>query len=543
MLANLSIAKKLYAGFGIVLTVIIILVTTSTRGFDQVSVAVKSNIHTYEVLNESGAILASLINIETGMRGYAITGTESFLAPLREGEQSFLKSYSVLKQLTSDNPIQQQRLESLNGLKSQWFQEDIQGAVALRQKISSGAQPMDAIIHLISEGRDKAKMDAMRQLISDLKDEEKKLLDVRSDDMNNAKSTALEILLGGGLLAIIFAISISISLSKMIVGRLRQAVDIARTIAEGRLDSKIEKSGTDEVGTLFESFAIMQERLRTMISQMRAGAEQLVAAGHEISSASTQLSVATHEQSNAASTMAATVEELTVNINHVSDSANEAHAISTDSGRQSAEGSNVIQSTLASMQLIAETVQASAVQIGELGEHSEQISSIVKVIKDIADQTNLLALNAAIEAARAGEQGRGFAVVADEVRLLAQRTANSTQEITGMITKIQNGTRSAVSSMDAGVEQVKQGVDLANKAGEAIVNIRDASSNVVGVVNMISLALREQTAASQEVARNIELIAQMSQQNSQAVEETSETARSLQVLAKDLESQVGQFKL
>ncbi len=543
MLANLSIEKKLYAGFGVVLAVIIALVISSSRGFDQVSFAVKSNIHTYEVLSESELILASLINIETGMRGYAITGRESFLAPLREGEQSFLKSYSALKKLTSDNPTQQQRLESLNGLKSQWFQEDIQGIVALREKISSGAQPMDAIINLVSEGRDKAKMDAMRLLISDLQVDENKLLDMRSDEMYSAKSTALAILLGGGLLAIIFAIFIAVSLSKMIVGRLRQAVDIARTIAEGRLDSKIEKSGTDEVGTLFESFAIMQERLRTMISQMKAGAEQLVAAGHEISSASTQLSVSTHEQSNAASAMAATVEELTVNINHISDNANEAHAISTDSGRQSAEGSNVIQSTLASMQLIAETVQASAVQIGELGEHSEQISSIVNVIKDIADQTNLLALNAAIEAARAGEQGRGFAVVADEVRLLAQRTANSTQEITGMITKIQNGTRSAVSGMDAGVEQVKQGVDLANKADEAIVNIRDASSNVVNVVNMISLALREQTAASQEVARNVERIAQMSQQNSQAVEETSETARTLQVLAKDLESQVGQFKL
>lgn len=241
--------------------------------------------------------------------------------------------------------------------------------------------------------------------------------------------------------------------------------------------------------------------------------------------------------------MAATVEELTVSINHVSDNADEAHAISTDSGRQSLDGSNVIQSTLASMQLIAETVQASATQIGELGEHSEQISSIVNVIKDIAEQTNLLALNAAIEAARAGEQGRGFAVVADEVRLLAQRTANSTQEITGMIKKIQTGTRNAVTNMDAGVEQVKQGVDLANQAGEAIVNIRDASSNVVSVVNMISLALREQTAASQDVARNVERIAQMSQQNSQAVEETSETAQALQVLAKSLEAQVGQFRL
>ena len=287
----------------------------------------------------------------------------------------------------------------------------------------------------------------------------------------------------------------------------------------------------------------MQERLRSMITEIKQGADQLVGASQSISSASTQLSASAHEQSHSASSMAATVEELTVSINHVADNAGEAHSMSSDSGRQSEEGGSVIQDTLASMRLIADTVQASATQIAELDQHSEQISSIVSVIKGIAEQTNLLALNAAIEAARAGEQGRGFAVVADEVRLLAQRTANSTQEITEMIKKIQVGTRDAVSNMDVGVEQVKTGVELAQQAGEAIVQIRQSSGNVVRVVDQISLALREQTAASQDVARNVERIAQMSQQNSQAVEETTETARALQQLAQNLEKQVNVFRL
>ena len=194
------------------------------------------------------------------------------------------------------------------------------------------------------------------------------------------------------------------------------------------------------------------------------------------------------------------------------------------------------------MKSIAGTVQSSATRIGELGEHSERVSSIVSVIKGIADQTNLLALNAAIEAARAGEQGRGFAVVADEVRQLAQRTTNSTQEIAAMIEKIQAATQAAMSDMEVGVRQVNGGVDLANQAGEAVVSINASSDNVVRVVNQISLALREQTAASHDVARTVERLAQMAQQNSEAIDETVQTAVSLDALANDLNRQIGQFR-
>ncbi len=543
MFSNLSISQKLYAGFGVVLLILLLLVLAALRGFDQVSSSVKSNIHSYEVLSQSDALLRSLINVETGMRGYALTGRDSFLEPLEQGEKAFADYYARIKSSTADNPEQQARLERLKALHDQWLRDDVQGNLDLRRAINAGSQPAEAMAAQISAGRDKAKMDAMRQLTSELRDAEKSLQDARSQAMDDAKASALAILIGGGLLAAVLAMLVAWSLSSNLVGRIRQAVDVAKAIAAGRLDSSISATGRDEVSNLLQAFAAMQERLRTMISQIKQGADQLVSASQSISSASLQLSASAQEQSHSASSMAATVEELTVSINHVADNAGDAHALSSESGRQSEEGGSVIQDTLGSMRLIADTVQASATQIGELGQHAEQISSIVSVIKGIAEQTNLLALNAAIEAARAGEQGRGFAVVADEVRLLAQRTANSTQEITEMVGKIQLGTREAVSSMDVGVNQVKNGVELAQQAGEAIVNIRTSSGNVVRVVDQISLALREQTAASQDVARNVERIAQMSQQNSQAVEETTETARSLQQLAQNLEQQVNVFHL
>ncbi|MCK9818263.1 MAG: methyl-accepting chemotaxis protein [Candidatus Pseudomonas colombiensis] len=543
MFSNLSISQKLYAGFGVVLLIILLLVLAALRGFDQVSSSVKSNIHSYEVLNESGAMLRGLINVETGMRGFALTGRESFLQPLQDGEKAFNDYYTRIKASTQNNPTQQARLEQVKRLNEQWMQEDVKTNLDLRRAVNAGSQPLSALAERIAEGRDKAKMDGMRQLIGELRDDEKRLLEARSNAMDEAKRSALWILIGGGLTAAVLAMLVAWSLSSNLVGRIRQAVDVAKAIAGGRLDSQIVSTGQDEVSNLLGAFAAMQERLRSMITEIKQGADQLVGASQSISSASTQLSASAHEQSHSASSMAATVEELTVSINHVADNAGEAHSMSSDSGRQSEEGGSVIQDTLASMRLIADTVQASATQIAELDQHSEQISSIVSVIKGIAEQTNLLALNAAIEAARAGEQGRGFAVVADEVRLLAQRTANSTQEITEMIKKIQVGTRDAVSNMDVGVEQVKTGVELAQQAGEAIVQIRQSSGNVVRVVDQISLALREQTAASQDVARNVERIAQMSQQNSQAVEETTETARALQQLAQNLEKQVNVFRL
>ena len=542
MLANLNISQKLYAGFGVVLLIILMLVLSTWRGFDQVERTVRLNIHTYDVVNEAADLLVSLLNIETGARGFVITGAEQFLGPLEAGEKDFQVHMAELRQLTRDNPAQQRRFAELQALHDQWLSEDINGYMELRRQVSAGTQPFDAVIERISAGGAKVKMDAMRRILSESQAEERVLLEQRTASMNAAKSLSLWLLWIGGLIAAVLAISVAFLLSHSIAGRLRQVVEVARNVAQGRLDSNIERAGRDEIGVLLDAFATMQERLREMIGQIRAGAVQLVEAAQNISSASTQLSVSTQEQSQAASSMAATVEELTVSINHVADNANEAHGLSSDSGRQSAEGGAVIQETLASMQRIADTVQGAAVQIAELGQHSDQISSIVNVIKEIADQTNLLALNAAIEAARAGEQGRGFAVVADEVRLLAQRTANSTQEITEMIKKIQLGTRSAVSNMEVGVQQVSSGVEQASQAGDAIVAIRQASASVVGVVDQISLALREQTVASQDVARNVERIAQMSMENSEAVADTSRTAQGLQQLALSLEKQVASFR-
>nr|WP_312509444.1 methyl-accepting chemotaxis protein [Pseudomonas luteola] len=543
MLSNLSIAKKLGAGFGLIIAIICILVYVARHGFTEVDNSVKWNIHTYQTIDGANNLLISLTNIETGMRGFALSGQDDFLEPYNAGKTAFEQTWTKLKNLTSDNPTQQTRLDELKATQMKWLSEDIERSIQLRRAVVQGASSMDDMVQRIIDRQDKAKMDKMRKIIADFSNDESKLLGVRNEAMQSAEQVAIWTLIGGGILAALAAVVIAFSLSVSIKRRLNDAIQVAQAIAAGRLDTQIRSTGEDEIGSLLKAFNAMQQRLREMISEIKGGAEQLLTAARDISNTSEQLAVAARDQSSSASSMAATVEELTVSISHVSTSANEAHGISNDSGKRSVEGGNVIKQTLDSMTQIAGTVQSSAEQISELDRHADQITSIVNVISEIAEQTNLLALNAAIEAARAGDQGRGFAVVADEVRLLAQRTGKSTQEIADMIKKIQASTQDAVSSMNVGVTQVNQGVELAHSASQAIDEIRGGSDRIISVVDQISMALREQSAASQDVARSVERIAQMAETNSHSIESASRNASSIQHLAQSLDKQVAQFRL
>ncbi len=323
----------------------------------------------------------------------------------------------------------------------------------------------------------------------------------------------------------------------------RMRTTITEVEKNGDFTRRIPVDTEDEVGQTAKSFNELMAALQQTLGQVLDSVAKVSDAAQSLSAASGQVAASSSSQSEATSSMAAAVEEMTVSINHVSDSAREAVEISRKSGKLSTEGGEVIQKAAAEMSQIAETVRHTAKTIEELGQQSNQISSIVQVIKDVADQTNLLALNAAIEAARAGEQGRGFAVVADEVRKLAERTTKATAEITQMIGAIQHSAQAAVSTMDSAVGQVSGGVALANQAGSAIVQIKDGAERVVGVVNDISSALAEQSSASNDIAGQVEKVAQMTEENNAAAAETANAANNLQVLANNMRAAVSRFKI
>jgi methyl-accepting chemotaxis protein len=368
---------------------------------------------------------------------------------------------------------------------------------------------------------------------------------IYTDDVDaQFRADAIKLLMWGLGIAGFMGLSL-FTLSRNIIGTLggepSMATAVTKRIAAGDLSTPVSCKPGDQ-DSLLANISNMQTTLRSMISNITNNAEQVASSANQLLHASEEVADRARQQSDAASSMAAAVEEMAVSIDQVKENAEEAHGISQEAGILSQDGAKVIHGAATEMKKISEAVQSSSEIIEDLGSQSDQITSIVNTIKEIADQTNLLALNAAIEAARAGEQGRGFAVVADEVRKLAERTSMSTTEIAGMVSKIQNGTRSAVTSMQSGVSQVSNGVELANQAGDSINRIRDGAERVTQVVNSISDAIREQSSAGNQIAQKLETIAQMSEESAVAVTHTADAARHLQTLSASLHQAVAQFK-
>jgi aerotaxis receptor len=323
----------------------------------------------------------------------------------------------------------------------------------------------------------------------------------------------------------------------------RSAIDAARRMAAMDLSQPVRAHGDDEIGQLLAQLAIMRNHFQEMAALLRQSTGKLDTMAKRLAESSQSSAAAASDQAEVATNMAASVEQLSVSIDHVTEFSGEADKLSRASGSASRDGGGVIQRATDEMTHIADTVNGSATAIRELESYTVEISTIVNVIKEIADQTNLLALNAAIEAARAGEQGRGFAVVADEVRKLAERTALSTHQIAGMIEKVQASSVHAVAEMENSVEQVKSGVDLARQAEQSIGTIQVSSGQVAEAVNEISLAIREQSAAAREIAQNVERVAQMTEQGSHASQAAASLASEVNELSGELRRLAETFRI
>jgi aerotaxis receptor len=324
---------------------------------------------------------------------------------------------------------------------------------------------------------------------------------------------------------------------------LKETKIAADFIATGDLTRPLPHPSKDEIGDLNASLSVMRNNLHELIASVSEGIHDLTKTSATVSDAAQNSSKVSESQSEDASGMAAAMEELSASIEQVSVNATNALAISQKSNSQAVEGGQIINRAAVEMENIATTVNHVADKIHGLEAYSKQIAGIANSIREIADQTNLLALNAAIEAARAGEQGRGFAVVADEVRKLAERTAIATTEISGMIGKIEAGTQEAVVEMQIGVAKVNEGVGLARKAGKSVSIIKEAAEQAAHEVDDISHAIKEQSLAAHDIAQRIENIAHGSEQNFVVSNQTTQSAKQMTELGTKLEELASRFKI
>jgi len=377
-----------------------------------------------------------------------------------------------------------------------------------------------------------------------------RLLDINNDDANATNQRAkdqydMAFDLVVGLLVIATALTLLFAwlLTRSITLPIAQALEAAEEVAEGNLTRPISVDGNDEAGRLLAAMAKMQHKLRDTLQRIAGSATQLASAAEELNAVTDESARGLTQQNNEIEQAATAVNEMTSAVEEVARNAVSTSEASRNATTSAGDGRDLVQETVSAIERMSTDVQATASLIGDLANESRDIGKVLDVIRGLADQTNLLALNAAIEAARAGEAGRGFAVVADEVRALAHRTQQSTSEIERMIGSIQTGTEHAVDSMRNSTERAESTLNIARGAGLSLDTINTAIVEINERNLVIASAAEEQAQVAREVDRNLVNIRDLSVQSATGASQTSAASGELSRLAVDLNGMVGRFRL
>lgn len=501
MLNNLAIKTRLSAGFGAILFLILIVLTIAYINFGK---TVESNgwtIHTYEVMAESDAMLLSLVNVETGERGFLVGGRDEFLEPYKAGKSSFMEHWQKAKSLTSDNPEQQQRLDKLKAEFESWMSSYNKNSIQMRREVSSGKISFDNLVDDFRKAKGKKAMDAMRNILADFKGAEESLLGVRAKALESLESLTNSIIIIGGLLSLILGVLVAFGLVRSISQPLALLTRFSTEIGEGNLAAKVGVHSQDEIGQMSQVLEGAIGKVRSVMLEVKMAVENMASAANQVNSSSQSLSQSASEQAASVEETSASLEEMNASITQNTENARATDGIAGTAAKQASEGGQAVGDTVDAMKSIAESIS---------------------LIEDIAYKTNLLALNAAIEAARAGEHGKGFAVVADEVRKLAERSQTSAAEISQL----------------AG-----NSVEIAEKAGGLINEIVPGIQKTASLVQEITAASEEQTTGVQQVNNAMGQLDQSAQQAASASEELAATAEEMSAQSTQLQNAISFFRL
>ncbi|CDT09902.1 CHASE3 domain-containing protein [Vibrio coralliirubri] len=648
-ISELTIRSRLLFGNFITISILVVLCVVVWNSIKTLNSTDAMVTHTYQVIDQSNRLVNSMVDQETGLRGYAIGGQEEYLEPYHAGKQAFEQSLSIVKNLTSDNPAQQQRFDEVNRAAKEW-QVYAQEVIVLRKSIHDGEAYVNELKALIASGIGKEKMDnlraeiatgrylngeslinnmvnmetglrgfmlnreeaflepyhegkskvdkqlasmgdsqlsrdiqswiddyastaialvresnrfssiddlytklaqkqgkqymdGLRNKVAEIINVEQVLMVERKEAANSASDLALMALAVGGVSSVVFCFGFGAFISRSITSQINYVIGIAKQLAKGDLTVNIEKGAKNEIGELTNSLKATAQSLKTIIGNMMVASERL-------SSSSTQLTNITVSTNNGANEQMLMTDQVAVAMNQMSISVQEVARNAVDTAQSASEASDeamqgltVVQETTTSINSLESEIESTMARLEDLSREATNIGGILDVILDIAAQTNLLALNAAIEAARAGEQGKGFAVVADEVRSLAQRTQDSTSEIQGLIERLQLGTKDVVSSMQKSSDIAKRSVENAEKSGQAFDVITRSINNISDMSTQSASASEEQSVTVEQINQNVVSVNRITKESVAGAEQTVESSQELVSLAEQLQKIVGQFKV
>ncbi|TAN45467.1 MAG: methyl-accepting chemotaxis protein [Nitrospirae bacterium] len=545
-LKGMKIGKRLGLGFGVVIFLVFVVGAIGHWGLHSVSSAaggiIKKDV---EMLEHADDIKSSLLNLRRYEKDLFINIAS------KEKQDGYLKKW---KKEYEEFAAQVKALEKVVSEP-----KDKEAVQLFQKQIEVYGSGFNKVLGLINDGKVKTTQEA-NAAIGEFKDSthklEKEAEELAARAVKKMDSSAefiqglekrivltMAVLVGvAACMGLVFGVFIVKSILNQLGGEPAEVVRIAEAVANGDLTMKIDTKAQDETSAL-ASVKRMVKNLRKTIETMSATSNNVAGSSEELSATVQQMSGRVSEQSTRATQIAAATTEMSHTVIDIARNASEIASSANNTLKVAEEGSKVVNNTVNEVQAISNTVTESAQLITSLGERSKQIGDVVTVIKDIADQTNLLALNAAIEAARAGEQGRGFAVVADEVRKLAERTAKATTEIGDMINSIQGETDKAVSAMEESLKRVESGVAYSNKAGDGLQRIVSSVHTLQGMVEQIAAATNEMSTVSDGIGSDLETVSTVSQETTDSANGIAQASNDLARLAVQLKEEVSKFKL